>query len=87
MTADERIMVYFDEENKELYEYVCKHKNKLGFIRECLRAKMEKEKDLKETIIEALKDVLQQGNVSIVSVEQDEKQGDMGDIVGFFDEY
>ena len=48
--CEKRVMVHFDEANSDLHRYVSKHRNKSDFIRECIRYRMEKEKDLKEVV-------------------------------------
>lgn len=64
--CEKRVMVHFDEANLDLHRYVSKHRNKSDFIRECIRYRMEKEKDLKEVVMEAIKEVLGSGTISLV---------------------
>lgn len=89
--CEKRVMVHFDEANLDLHRYVSKHRNKSDFIRECIRYRMEKEKDLKEVVIEALKEVLGNGNISLVqpiNVEPvKEVDEDIKEVADFFDEY
>lgn len=84
-------MVHFDEANLDLHRYVSKHRNKSDFIRECIRYRMEKEKDLKEVVMEAIKEVLGSGTISWVQHTGIEpvKAIDEGmkEVADFFDEY
>ena len=88
---EERIMVHFDEVNLDLHAYVSKHSNKSAFIRECIRYKMEQEKNLKEVVIEALKEFLGDNTVNMLHQPvKDQINGDEEDIkevADFFEEY
>lgn len=89
--CEKRVMVHFDEANLDLHRYVSKHRNKSDFIRECIRYRMEKEKDLKEVVMEAIKEVLGSGTISLVQHKDVEpvKAIDEGmkEVADFFDEY
>ncbi len=89
--CEKRVMVHFDEANLDLHRYVSKHRNKSDFIRECIRYRMEKEKDLKEVVMEAIKEVLGSGTISLVQPTGIEpvKEIDEGikEVADFFDEY
>lgn len=84
---EERIMVHFDEANLDLHAYVSKHPNKSAFIRECIRYKMEQEKSLKEVVIEALKEVLGNNTVNVLSQPQNEQPAIDDEVIDFFEEY
>ncbi|MDU6360272.1 MAG: hypothetical protein E6590_09910 [Clostridiales bacterium] len=89
--CEKRVMVHFDEANLDLHRYVSKHRNKSDFIRECIRYRMEKEKDLKEVVIEAIKEVLESGVISFVQPKDVESvkaiDEDMKEVADFFEEY
>lgn len=89
--CEKRVMVHFDEANSDLHRYVSKHRNKSDFIRECIRYRMEKEKDLKEVVMEAIKEVLESGVISFVQPKDVESvkaiDEGMKEVADFFDEY
>lgn len=89
--CEKRVMVHFDEANLDLHRYVSKHRNKSDFIRECIRYRMEKEKDLKEIVIEAIKEALGNGTISLAQPTDVEpvKALDEGmkEVADFFEEY
>lgn len=89
--CEKRVMVHFDEANLDLHRYVSKHRNKSDFIRECIRYRMEKEKDLKEVIMEAIKEALGNGTISLVQPKDAEPvkviDEGMKEVVDFFEEY
>lgn len=89
--GEERIMVHFDEANLDLYDYVLKHKNKSGFIRECIRYKMEQEKGLKEVVLEALKEFLGESTVNVLNQPIKEQlhtdEEDIKEVADFYEEY
>lgn len=89
--CEKRVMVHFDEANSDLHRYVSNHRNKSDFIRECIRYRMEKEKDLKEVVIEAIKEVLESGVISFVQPKDVESvkavDEDMKEVADFFEEY
>lgn len=89
--CEKRVMVHFDEANLDLHRYVSKHRNKSDFIRECIRYRMEKEKDLKEVVMEAIKEVLGSGTISLVQPTGIEPvkaiDESIKEVADFFDEY
>lgn len=89
--CEERVMVHFDEANLDLHAYVSKQPNKSAFIRECIRSRMEKEKGIKEAVIEALKEFLGDGKINLMNTGEftQAKVEDKGikEVADFFDEY
>ncbi|MBC8581646.1 hypothetical protein [Zhenhengia yiwuensis] len=89
--CEKRVMVHFDEANLDLHRYVSKHRNKSDFIRECIRYRMEKEKDLKEVVMEAIKEVLGSGTISLVQPTDVDPvkviDEGMKEVADFFEEY
>lgn len=89
--CEKRVMVHFDEANLDLHAYVDKQSNKSEFIRECIRARMEKDTDLKKVVIEALKEFVGGNTISLVAQSDPDMlskpDDDISDVANFFEEY
>lgn len=52
-----RLLVHFDENSLDVFEYVNKQCNKSGFVRDCIKEHMNREEVLKNVIKESVRDI------------------------------